>query len=150
MCEDELQVIKLTEVIPYESLNLIKLPFTGYPSTHYLAEVGLIKDILINISNNDNVGKVDFFENRRLSKSYFQTMSKNLLKRNHIPSALSTIESAIKISGKVSEFHRHKSEILDRMGKTDAAISAIREAIQLEQNNKQYQNILKVLVDKAN
>ena len=141
-------VEKLLEVLPISKTQLIMLPYTGHPSIHYLDEVNLLKDIVIKIANEGNVHGIKFLENKRLSKSYFQYLSHNLLKRNHLKWALSAIESAIQIDERVAWFHGHKSEVLDRLGRTEEAIVTINKAIALEPNNPSHQHHLISLQNK--
>ena len=145
---DDAQVKKLLEILPFDNIQLIKLPFTGHPTALYLSEIGLIKDLVIKIANENSVEGVDFFQNKRHSKTYFDYLSHNLLKRNHNKWSLSAIESAIQIDGKVAVFHRNKSTVLDRLDRVDEAIAAIRVANALDPSNAHLQYLLSCLLNK--
>ena len=145
---DAVHVRKLLEVLPIDNTKLIRLPYTGHPSIQYLAEVGLIKDLVIKIANTGSAHGINFLENKRFSKSYFQYLSHHLLERNHVKWALSAIESAIQIDGKVAGFHLHKSRVLDRLGRVEEATATIKEAIALEPNNPRHQHHLSSLLNK--
>ena len=135
---DELQVRKLTNILPVDGTKLIKLPYAGHPAIHCLAEIGLIKSLLVNIVNEVGLEGMDFLSYKKTTKSYFQTLSINLLKKKHLKWALSAIESALKIDSKVAGFHSLKSGILDRMGKVNEAVISIKEAITLDPNNPHF------------
>ena len=146
---DEMQVKKLLEVLPVENTKLIKLPYTGHPAIHYLAEVGLIKDVAIKIANECSVDGINFLENKRLSKSYFRFLSYSLLKKNHVKWALSAIDSAIQIDTKDAGLHRRRSIILDKLARFDEAIISIKEAIKLEPNSSPHLVNLSNLLNKS-
>jgi Flp pilus assembly protein TadD len=110
--------------------------------------VGLIKDLVIKIANENSVHGINFLENKKFSKSYFEGLSHNLLKKKHVNWSLSAIESAIQMDGKVAGFHRHKSGVLDRLGRAEEAMVTIKEAIKLEPNNPHHQHHLSNLLNK--
>ena len=145
---DHLHVSRLMQVISDKNLELIKLPFTGHPSAHYLAEVGLIKDVAIKIANENNVEGIDFLRSKKTSKSYLHSLSYNLAKRNKLKYALLAIDMAIKKDERIAEFYRLKSLILERMGQLEAAIAAINFAMSLEPNHVNSKALLDGLIKK--
>jgi len=78
---DELHIAKLLKVIPADNIFLIKLPYAGHPSTYYLAEVGIIKDIIAKVVKDNNVDGIDFLSNKKSSKSYLVCLSQHLNKK---------------------------------------------------------------------
>lgn len=155
---DELHIKKLLEIIPSDRVELIKLPFTGHPSIHYLYEVGLIKDLAIKLANDEISENINFFSNKKKSKSYLKHLSDRLLAKNKYRLALSIINSAIQIDGVNPDFYHHKSKILNNLGDLEGAVIAIEKAISLQPNDphrlfhlsnllylkKDYDNALKV------
>jgi Tfp pilus assembly protein PilF len=143
-----MHVRKIVKVIPEPNIFLVSIPFSGHPTSHYLSEVGLIKDILVSIAKHDSIDEFDFFKNKNLSKSYFHNLSINLLKKNHFKWALAAIDSAIRIDNKIAEYHAHKSIILERTGRIEEAVTNISQAIRLNPSHTYYQNNLSRFMSK--
>jgi len=146
---DELHVRRLLDVLPISYTQLIKLPFTGHPSSHYLSEVGLIKNLVIQIANKGSLDDFNFFANKKLSKTYLYNFSQNLFKRSRLSWALSTINSSILIDGEVAVFHAHKSRVLEKMGSINEAIIFIKNAIMLDPDNPHNCHHLNFLMSKG-
>jgi tetratricopeptide (TPR) repeat protein len=133
--KDGLHANKLINILPKDKTKFINLPYTGHPTTHYLSEVGIIKELLIKIAQDNNVDGIDLLARKKQSKYYLQNISINLFKKNHLNWSLSAIDSALKIDSKMASFYRHKSDILNKMRRVDDAIVCISEAIAIEPNN---------------
>jgi tetratricopeptide (TPR) repeat protein len=131
-CADDFHVKKLLDILPIQKINLIKLPYTGHPSINYLVEVGLHKDVLIKLSNEDSFDGINFFAKKNFSISYLGNLSDALIKKNHFKIALSIINSALKIDENIASTHQRKSGILDKMGLTHEAIECIKRSITLQ------------------
>jgi tetratricopeptide (TPR) repeat protein len=137
---DNLHVQRLLNLIP--NLKTIKLPYTGHPSTHYLAEVGLLKEIINRIAAQVGLTDIEYRKNRRQSKSYLNGLSTGLYKAGHLSWALAAIESALQIDPKAASYYIQKSRILEKMGDVKAAISTLREAILIDPENPSNQRFL--------
>lgn len=131
---DEMHVRKILEVIPDGNIKLIKLPYSGHPSTFYLEDIGLLKELIIKIANGDDVDGINLSERKRFSQKYLRTLCEHLLIKNHPKWALSAIESAIRIVGKEAETLRLKSAVLERLGRVDEAIDSLKESLYLNPN----------------
>ena len=136
---DELQVSKILDVIPSANTCLIRLPYAGHPTTHYLAQVGILKELAIKVANENSIDNIDFRGRKALSKSYLQCISYHLLRRNKLKSALFTIDSAIQIDQNIPAFHWHKSTVLAKLGRSKEAIDSINNALSLDPSNVKFQ-----------
>jgi tetratricopeptide (TPR) repeat protein len=140
---DALHISRFLKIAPSNNIHLVALPFAGHPSSHYLNELGVIKDLPVKVGSENTLEGLDFFSKRLTSPSYLYGLSRHMLKTNKLRSSLLTIDAAIKINPKFAEFYRHKSEIMERLDKLQQCVECMREAIKLEPDNPNFQNRLR-------
>lgn len=129
---DLCHVEKLRELIVEERLVEIPTPYSGHPAGHYLAETGLIQDLVISVLKNGTVEHIAISKHRRRSKTYLYELSKRLASQNKQKSALIAIDKAIAIESNVPLFHLQRSVILDKLNLREAALLAIDKAITID------------------
>ena len=132
---DELQVKRLLEVLPPESTKVIKLPFSGHPSVHFLNEVGLLKDILTQLANVGHVDGIDFYKKKKNSSTYLLALSRELLKKKHARWALSVADFAVIINQNSTLIHFQRSAALEHFDRMDEAVAAVKRAMELAPEN---------------
>ena len=145
---DAQQVQKLLNFLPLDKTQEIKLPFTGHPCVHYLSEIGLLKDLLVNIATHDSDLNTDLLRYKNKSKSYLYNISLHLFRKNHYTWSLSFVESALKIDAKMAVFHRHKGNVLEKLGLLADATVALKTAISFSPMDAHYLNGLAILLGK--
>jgi hypothetical protein len=95
---DQLHVERISKIIPRNNLNLIKIPFAGHPVTNYLYEVGLIKKVVIQLSQKNSINQINFIQSKKKSKYYLLNISRMLFERNHFKWSLNIIVSTIQLT----------------------------------------------------
>jgi len=132
---DNLHVLKLIECLPQNKTTLIELPYTGHPCTHFLNDVGLLKELVLRISAGKSTHAIDLMCDRRKSKSYLQNFVERLLLKNHYKWALAGIDAAAALGPLTGIGHRQKSIALEKLNRIEEAITSIKNAIQIEPTN---------------
>lgn len=125
---DKLHVDKLRPLIAPSKLVEIKTRHAGHPCGYLLSEVGALKPMMLSILRLNTVGNLaPAMNKRKQSKIYLYRLSRSLTKRGKYASALVAIDRAIGLDGNAPELHLQRSLLLDRLGRPNDAMKAIKD-----------------------
>ena len=129
--EDLHHVEKLRELICPARLVEIATPFSGHPAGHYLAETGLIKELVLSVLQDGTVEHIAVGRHRKRSKTYLHEMSRRLVLGRKYRSAMIAIDKAIAIDDTSPPLHKQRSVVFEKLGQPEAALAAIDKAISI-------------------
>jgi hypothetical protein len=122
-------------LIPADNARLIKLPYSGQPSSHFLIEAGLLAQLELKVLAQASCAGIDFSGTKGRSVAYLFNLGTALLGRNKPLTALAVSQKALAINDRIWSFHFRKGEILARFDRHHDAIHAMQAAIALEPDN---------------
>lgn len=134
-CADNLHLEQWLNLIPPDNAKVIKLPYSGQPSSHYLMEAGLLAELEHKVLDQDSCDGIDFAGAKARSVAYLFNLGTALLGRNKLASALGVTQKALAINERIWSFHLRRGEILAKLGRHHEAVEAIQAAIALEPDN---------------
>lgn len=146
---DRLHVDRLAQVIAPERMHRVVLSYCGHPAAHYLAELGLIKDLLLSVLGGGEPRPQDLRSGKADSISYLTTLSLRLFRRRKLRLALALIDRALLLGPGRGEVLRHRAIVLDGLGRLEEAIDAMRAALAKHDNNALLHDQLARLLAKA-
>lgn len=124
----------------------VAIPFAGHPVSHYLQEVGILKEVALTVFRGGDLGCINLRKNRGRSKSYLKNLSLQLHKKKKLALSLRVINKAIELDPESSAYFMHKGTLLEGMGQVDAAIESFERCAELDSNPLIKLRISKILV----
>lgn len=128
--EDAHHVEKLRPLIREDKLTEIPTPYSGHPSSYYLAETGVIQELTLSVLKHGTVEDIAIGAHRMRSKTYLYELSRRLAAKNKNKSALVAINKALVLDADSPALHLHQSVVLDNLGRPEAALEAAYRARQ--------------------
>lgn len=124
------------------SCKLIAYPFSGHPSSYFLAEVGLLKTLVIdlmNCENNDSVLTHVPIRERRLSESYLFWFGQYLIERRSKAKSAKVCNDLLIANNPVNaEYYMQRGKIFYNLGDPRSAIRFCDKATELNPSNPHY------------
>lgn len=136
-----------------ENCKLIKYPFSGHPCSYFLAEVGLLKTLVTDLINFENIDSVTThvpIRERRLSESYLFWFGQYLIeRRSKAKSAKVCNDILISRNPLNAEYYMQRGKIFYNLGDHKSAIKFCDKATELNPSNPHYSLYKQLIIKNA-
>jgi pimeloyl-ACP methyl ester carboxylesterase len=132
-------------LISPERLTLVELPYSGHPSTVYLGELGILKDIALKALSGKQIDN-DLMRNRRNSVQWLHEVAKALYSKNRFAQSLLFIDKALLLRSTDIAIMRLRVNALVKLGRYEEA--RLQGELILAAGDVSFQRYFDWLVDK--
>ncbi|WP_137719764.1 tetratricopeptide repeat protein [Methylobacillus flagellatus] len=117
-----------------DNVTLIKLPYSGHPSGHFLSEIGRLKTMVVDLFSGKSPDLAGMREGRRISAAYLSTLADVCVAKNKLRWATDLYKSAIALMPTAlaaARLHTQVSEIYTQLQQGETARLHALEAVKI-------------------